>query len=101
MLRFPKRIYTLLRDLAARNVLLDATCTTAKIADLGLARELSDADYYRKVCSTLTYCIDTRMQTTKQQVPVRCKSVMVLHRNTNIHRDATRSTRVPHILCEI
>ena len=36
------------RDLAARNVLVGHD-SVVKIADFGMARELSDCDYYRKV----------------------------------------------------
>ena len=36
------------RDLAARNVLVGKD-GVVKIADFGMARELSDSDYYRKV----------------------------------------------------
>ena len=36
------------RDLAARNILISEDFTL-KIGDFGLARDLSDKDYYRKV----------------------------------------------------
>ena len=36
------------RDLAARNVLVSSG-GVAKIADFGMARDLHDSDYYRKV----------------------------------------------------
>ena len=44
------------RDLAARNVLV-CRAGTLKIADFGLARELTDCEYYRKVRLALhIYC---------------------------------------------
>ena len=43
------------RDLAARNVLISEDFTL-KIGDFGLARDLSDKDYYRKV-TPVSVCV--------------------------------------------